>query len=258
MELAHYIDFVASEGDRFAAAAEHGELTVDIAACPGWDMRDLVRHLGLIHLWAAGNVAYPKDDWLDVEALTDLAGHWPDLASSWPRDTELISWYRETNANLIRVLESAPADHECFTFLPAPTPVTMWARRQASEIAIHRFDAESPHGITSHYDTHFAVDMLDELLSGFAPRPRELAVDVPRVLHVHTDDVEAHWLLTIGPEGIVTSRTGGDADLTVTGSAAELYLLFWNRTPDESVTLNGDDELMDLWRDACRVRWSGA
>lgn len=34
------------------------------------------------------------------------------------------------------VLESAPADVAAFTFLPAPTPLAIWARRQASEIAM--------------------------------------------------------------------------------------------------------------------------
>jgi uncharacterized protein (TIGR03083 family) len=256
MEVSDYIGFVQSEGDRFASVAEQGELNVEVPPCSGWDMRELVRHLGLIHLWAAGNVASPKDDWLEADELTDLADLWPDLAASWPDDADLISWYRKTLSNLVRVLESAPADLECFTFLPAPSPLTMWARRQASEIAIHRFDAEISRGIASHYDPRFAAEMLDELLSGFAPRPREIEVDVERVLHVHAQDVDEHWYMTIGPQGIKTSRDASDAHLTVTGTASELYLLHWNRTPDSSVNLAGDTDLMDLWHNNCRVRWS--
>ncbi len=258
MEVSNYIGFVTSEGELFAAAAEHGELSVDIAACDDWDMRGLVRHLGVIHLWAAANVAYPSDDWLDVDELAALNGYWPDLGSSWPDDAELVSWYRQTHKNLVRVLESAPVDVECFTFLPAPTPLTMWARRQASEIAVHRFDAEASRGIESHFEPQFAADMLDELLSCFAPRPRELEVDTERTIGIHAHDVDEHWHLTIGPQGIKTSRQDRDADLTVTATAAELYLLFWNRTPDSNATLAGDTDLMDLWRNSQRVRWSGA
>ena len=257
MDISDYIGFVAAEGDRFADAAERGELDVDIAACEGWDMRDLVRHLGLIHLWAAGNVAYPQDDWFDADDIPDMARYWPELASSWPEDAELVSWYRQTNKNLVRVLESAPADHQCFSFLPAPTPVTMWSRRQASEIAIHRFDTESARGIPSHFEPEFAADMLDELLAGFAPRPQQIEVDAERVLHVHATDVDEHWYLTIGPEGVQTSRHGDDADLTVTATATDLYLLMWNRTDDSTAALTGDATLMDLWRETCRVRWSG-
>jgi uncharacterized protein (TIGR03083 family) len=257
MRVSDYIGFVASEGELFAAAAEQGELTVDIAPCPGWDMRELVRHLGLIHLWAAGNVACPKGDRLRVDDLPDLAGHWPELATSWPDDNDLISWYRQTNANLVRVLESAPADLDCFTFLPAPTPLTMWARRQASETAIHRFDAELSRGFASEFDAPFVADMLDELMCGFVPRRRSLDLEGPRVLiDVHAEDVDEHWYVTLGPERADTARTGDGADLTLVGTAAELYLLLWNRTPDSSVTMTGNTALMDLWHGNFRVRWS--
>ncbi|MFT5201406.1 MAG: hypothetical protein ACI9C1_000781 [Candidatus Aldehydirespiratoraceae bacterium] len=258
MEVADYIEIVVSEGDRFAVAAERGGLSVDISTCEGWDMRQLVRHLGLIHLWAAANVAYPSDAWLDVDDLGVLADYWPDLASSWPEDTELVSWYRQTNANLARVLESAPADVECFTFLPAPTPLTMWARRQAAELAIHRFDAETSRGITSHFAPQFSADMLDELLTGFAPMQTGLAGGAERVLHVHAQDVDEHWYVTIGLHNIETSREGRKADLAATGTAADLNLLLWNRTPDSTVTLTGDTDLMDIWRTGQRVEWAGA
>jgi uncharacterized protein (TIGR03083 family) len=259
MDVAEYIGYVASEGDKFAAAADKGDLDVDISACEGWDMRALVRHLGLIHLWAAGNVAYPTDDWLDADDIPDMARYWPELGTTWPDDADLVGWYRRTKENLVRVLESAPSDHQCFSFLPAPTPVTMWSRRQASEIAIHRFDAENARGIPSHFEPEFAADMLDELLSGFAPRPSssDVEIDSDRVLHVHADDVDEHWYLTIGPSGIETLREGRDADLTVTATAAGLYLLLWNRTDTSTVKLAGDADLIDLWRETCRVRWSG-
>ncbi len=145
MDVSDYIGFVASEGELFASAAEQGDLNVEIAPCPGWDMRELVRHLGMIHLWAAANVAFPESDWLDVSDLPDLVRYWPELtgeSGEYPDDAELVDWYRDTLANLIEVLKSAPADVAAFTFLPAPSPLSMWARRQASEIAIHRFDAE--------------------------------------------------------------------------------------------------------------------
>ena len=257
--VSYYIGHVASEGDRFAAAAEAGDLDAEISACEGWDMRTLVRHLGLIHLWAAGNVAFPSDDWLDADGIPDMGRYWPELGSAWPDDADLVSWYRRTKENLVRVLESAPADHQCFSFLPAPTPVTMWSRRQASEIAIHRFDAEHARGMPSQFEPDFAADMLDELLAGFGPRPRldELDVESDRVLHVHAHDVDEHWYLTIGRSGIETSRDGDDADLTITADAAELYLLMWNRTDASTGQLTGDAELLNLWRESCRVRWSG-
>ena len=256
MDVSDYIGFVAEEGERFASAAEQGALDVVIAPCPGWDMRELVRHLGLIHLWAAGHVAVPHNPPDDTEELHDLTQFWPDLAAAWPDDGDLVAWYRRTHANLVDVLEAAPADVECYTFLPAPSPLAMWSRRQASEIAIHRFDAEAARGITSDFDPRFATDMLDELLCGFGPRRRTLDVTGDRVIHVHCEDIGEQWYVTIGPERTATSHDGIGADLSLSGTAAELYLLLWNRTPDTSVTMTGERELMDLWHGNFRVRWS--
>ncbi|MGA9278674.1 maleylpyruvate isomerase family mycothiol-dependent enzyme [Ilumatobacter sp.] len=255
--LSGYIAAVESEGRRFARAAAMSELDLAVPPCPGWVMRDLVRHLGEIHLWAAANIVAPKPSWLQVDQLGDLQQYWPDLAAAWPSDAELIPWYRATNATLVDVLQSAPLDVQAFTFLPAPTPLTMWARRQASEIAIHRFDAESTQRIVSHFDAGFAADMLDELITGFAPHYRSDAVTAVRILQVVAADVDEQWWVTIGPDGITTARTGGQPDLTVTGSAAELYLLLWNRTHDSTVQLDGDTRLMDAWRHLCQVVWSG-
>jgi hypothetical protein len=150
-------------------------------------------------------------------------------------------------------LQSAPADVEAFTWLPAPSPLAMWARRQASQIAIHRFGAESARGIATRFEPHFASDMLDELLSGFGPLQSDIQTDRERVLHVHAEDTDDHWWLMIGPQNIGTSGHGINADLTVTGIAAELYLSMWNRTPDSTVRLTGDSSVMDLWHNTCRV-----
>lgn len=256
MEVSDYIRHVTSEGDRFAAAAEQGDLAVDIPACEGWDMRELVRHLGLIHLWAAALVEVGDPKFFDVSDLPDLTEQWPELAGAYPDDADLVAWYRETLANLVRVFESAPADRECPTFLPAPSPLTMWTRRQASEIAIHRYDAEIARGIVSGFDTEFATAMLEEILCGFVPRTRSLDLESAKVIHVYAEDADVHWFVTLGPESTQTSHVGGDADLTLRASASDLYLLLWNRTADSTVSMTGETGLMDLWRGNFRVRWS--
>lgn len=253
--LAGYIEAVEFEGTMFARAAEVGRLDVPIAACPGWDMRDLVRHVGEIHLWAAANVAYPRPKWLHVGELTDLARYWPDLATEWPIDRELVRWYRATHANLLDVLRSGPLDVAAFTFLPAPTPLTMWARRQASEIAVHRYDVEQARGLESDFAPTFASDMLDELLTGFPPLYGPASTDVVRVLRVVATDVDEQWWLRMGPSGITTSRSGSEADLITSGTAADLYIALWNRTSGSDLDLVGDPDVLDVWRNSCRVVW---
>lgn len=251
MEVREHIAAIAREGQLFATAAERCDFDAPIPTCPEWAMRDLVQHLGGIHLWAAGHVGKTIPESWDAD-LVELAG------GSWPSDEDLVSWYLSCNANLVRVLKSAPADLECFTFLAAPSPLAMWARRQASEIAIHRFDAESASGgDTTDFDPVFAADCLDEILCGFAPlRGGRLKVTREQTLHVRAQDTGDDWQVNIGPEVIATSRSSEPADVTLTGSAADLYLVLWNRAEDSRIAVSGDRELLAVWHRDFLIRWS--
>lgn len=255
MEISQHITIVRQEAKLLADAAQVAGLEADVPGCPGWNVRDLVRHLSEIHLWAAAHVAQPHDKpWVDdVEELTAF---WPDLAIFWPEDSDLISWYLDTNANLVEALESAPADVESFTFLEAPSPLAMWARRQAHETAVHRFDAQEAAGRPSGFDPVFASDGVDELLVAFAQRKEEWPAERAQTMLVHAEDTDDRWRLTLGPAGISTVRGGGSADLTVTGKASDLYLVMWNRLSDSTITVSGDAEMLDTWHQNLRVRWS--
>ncbi|MEN8238108.1 MAG: maleylpyruvate isomerase family mycothiol-dependent enzyme [Actinomycetota bacterium] len=255
MEIAEHITAVGREAKLLAEAAKQGGLDVDVPTCPGWDMRELLRHLSMIHLWAAGHVAQLHDgSWGDD--LPELTEFWPDLAVFWPDDDMLIDWYLETNANLVRTLESAPLDVESWTFLPAPSPLAMWARRQAHETAVHRFDAQNAAGNPGRFNPAFASDGIDELLVGFAPRRKEFPIASARTMVVHATDTDDRWHLTLTPEGITTMRGDGPADVTLTGDASDLYLALWNRAEDSTITVTGDREPLDKWRDNMKVRWS--
>ena len=202
METTEHITAVGREAKLLARAAEHGGFDVDVPSCPGWDMRELLRHLGMIHLWAAGHVVERRDP--SFNELADREEAWPELAVFWPEDEELVDWYLATNANLVSVLESAPIDVDAWTFLPAPSPRAMWARRQAHETGIHRFDAENAAGIASGFDPEFASDGVDEILSGFAPRKDEFPVTATKAMLVHATDTGDRWHITLAPDGIVT------------------------------------------------------
>lgn len=259
MEISEHIAAVANEGKMLAEAAQQAGLEADVEPCPGWNVRDLVRHLGMIHLWAASHVAYPHDDpgyESEEEEHAAFAEFWPDLGIFWPDDRDLIDWYLRTNANLVNTLESASPTVEAWTFLPAPSPLAMWARRQAHETAIHRFDAENAAGIPSSFDPVFASDGVDELLAGFAPRKPEFPIGTSKTMHVHAVDTDDHWYVTLSPDGVETSRDPVAADVVVRGTASDLYLLFWNRTEDATVTVTGESKLLDLWHGNVRVRWS--
>jgi len=248
MKITEHIEALQREGQLLAAAATREELDTPIPTCPDWRIRDLIRHVGGVHRWATGYVGDRRTEVWDVD-LDDIVG-------TWPEDYGLIAWFREGLSRLVHTLASAPSDLNCLTFLAAPSPLAMWARRQAHETAIHRVDAESPGSTITKFHPAFAADGVDELLSCFITRPgRGPKVSSPCSIHVHTTDTCDDWYMQIGLENVVTSRHSNPADCTITGTASDLYLLLWNRRNDAGINVNGDRNLLSLWREGVRIRW---
>jgi uncharacterized protein (TIGR03083 family) len=255
MEVTEHIAAIEREGRAFADAARRSGLDAEVPSCPGWDVRDLVRHLAEIHLWAAAQVSNRATK-MWVDDLSELVTSWPDLATFWPDDDALIDWYLETNANLVRELASAPPDLECRTFLPAPSPLAMWARRQAHETAVHRFDAEHASHDETGFEPEFADDGIDEILVAFAPRKPSLPVDASSTMAVHATDTGSRWRVTLAPDGISTAKGSGPADVVLSGAASDLYLSVWNRGDDSAIDIEGEQDVLDLWHGNHRIRWS--
>lgn len=244
MQIAEHIRIVDAEGRLLATAAEEAGVDAKVATCPGWQVRDLLRHQGAVHRWATSYVAEGLQDPRPPEDRSDLDGE------------ALLDWYREGHRRLVEALTAARPDLDCWAFLPAPSPLAFWARRQAHETAVHRVDAESavnratreePDPITPE----FAVDGIDELLMGFHARKRSrVRSDVPRTLRVRATDAgaDAVWTVRITQDPPAAERGAvGEAECELSGPAARLYLSLWNRLPFPEVT--GDPALAAFWRE---------
>lgn len=241
-----FIEIVRREGLLMAAAAEKAGITADVPPCPGWRVDDLVRHQGVVHRWAAGFV-------------TERRRTAAPITGDSPQGEALLPWFRAGHEHLVDALTAAPRDLDCWHFLPAPSPLAFWARRQAHETTVHRVDAESALGDGfSPIGARFAADGVDELLTGFHARPKsQVRTPSPRTLRIEAVDVPAGedtWLVRLSPEPPRTERGGaGDADCTVRGPAESLYLALWNRAPRAELEISGDIAIMDLWRRTAAV-----
>lgn len=241
METADFVRALEREGVLLAAAAEEAGVDAKVPTCPDWQVRDLLRHTGAVHRWAAAFVAEALPSPRPLDDGPDLDG------------AELLAWYRDSHRHLVNVLDTAAPDVRCWTFHPAPnpSPLAFWARRQFHETTVHRFDAETARGgATSDITAQFAADGIDELLRGFHARPKSrVRTEEARVLRVRASDVDAVWTVRLSAEPPVTTPgdQGGDADVEVTGPAAQLYLALWNRVPLPNV--KGDHALAALWRE---------
>ncbi|TGB03356.1 maleylpyruvate isomerase family mycothiol-dependent enzyme [Streptomyces sp. MZ04] len=236
MEISQHLQALDAEGKLLARAAETAGPDAGVVTCPGWTVRDLLRHTGVVHRWAAAFVAEEHDSPRPMGDPPALDG------------AALVDWYRQAHADLVTTLRAAPTDVQCWAFLPAPSPLAFWARRQANETTIHRVDAESARGgAPSPIGTEFAVDGIDELLRGFHARSRSrVRVEKPRRLRVRATDADAVWTVRLSEEPPVTEPGGTeDADCELSGAASELYLALWNRGPFPHV--DGDPALAALW-----------
>ncbi|GGS78369.1 hypothetical protein GCM10010156_41320 [Planobispora rosea] len=237
-------------GVRMAEAASQAGLDAPVPTCPGWTVRDLLGHTGGVHRWATAYVATGKAEPFTDEEETEFF--------SCPADDTLISWFRDGHAALVGTLEQADPDLACWAFLRAPSPLAFWARRQAHETTIHRVDAESATGKITPIDPALAADGVDELFDGFYARPRgRLVADPPVSLAVRATDRAASWTIRVEPDGrTVTPGARDDADCVISGPAAELYLLLWNRADAGGLDVRGDRDVLALWREKARILWS--
>jgi uncharacterized protein (TIGR03083 family) len=252
MDVAEYIENLNAEGERMADAAERAGADAAVPTCPDWLVRDLVQHQGGVHRWATAYVAGAKTEAADVDFETAV-GPLPD-------DKALVEWFRQGHRALVSALREADPDMACWTFLPAPSPLAMWARRQAHETAIHRVDAELAAGLMPvAVSPSFAADGIDELLTLFVPRRKgDPRADPARSLAVRCEDTRATWRVTISTEGVTTETEGGGApaDCVVSGPASWLYHALWNRLSTDEIAVEGDSAALDLFLNRSKIRWS--
>jgi uncharacterized protein (TIGR03083 family) len=243
MQTAEFIRVLDREGRLLAEAAERAGTDAKVPTCPEWQVRDLLRHTGMVHRWAAAFVAEGHQAFQPFGDPPDLDG------------TELTTWFREGHRHLVGTLTGAQVDVQCWYFLPAPSPLAFWARRQAHETTIHRLDAEAARGGTpTAIDPAFAADGIDELLLGFHARTKSRVRSAePRVLRVRaTDTDDAVWTVRLSQEPPAAERgETAEADCELAGPLTQLYPALWNRLPFPDV--RGDASLAALWRETSGV-----
>ena len=266
MEIAEHVNALRREGEWLADAAERSGLDAPVPPCAPWQVKDLLRHTGYVHRWAARHINECPDQIIDGPSEEEIL-------SSGANDASLLAWFRDGHAALLQTLATADPTVACPTFMPAPSPLAFWARRQAHETAVHRYDAQGalpggPPPPAAAFEAAFAADGVDELIMGFAARRRYRyrGGGAVRSLTVRTRDAgeEAHgrdahgrWHVRLADGGTAVSRDAPAADCTLEGTAAGLYAFLWNRADAAraGLTITGPQETLARWNSSVRVRW---
>jgi uncharacterized protein (TIGR03083 family) len=239
-----YVEIVGHEGARLAAVARQGPLDAPVPACPGWDLGRLAGHLGRVHRWATVAVA---------------TGSEPDQASMErpPRGPEVVEWYEAGIAPLVEALGASRARGGAggWNFMGTPDPGgTFWARRQAIETSIHRWDGEDAVGGAAEaapLDAALGSDGIDEQLALWAPRSLagKDGIDIGGSVHLHCADVDGEWTLKTDDGVLRVDHGHAKGDVALRGPASSLLLVLWRRlAPGEGSTeVLGDGAVLDRW-----------
>ena len=250
MDIATHIAALRRSGADLADAARKAGLDASVPSCPGWQVGDLVAHTGGVHRWAASYVTTGRREpysEAQEEAFFDA-----------PQDAHLLTWFRTGHAALADAIEAADPGLDCYAFPPAPSPRRFWARRQAHETTVHCVDAQLAAGLEVAIDPRLAADGVGELFGGFlARRGKSIATDAAIRIAVCATDADCAWTIGFEPGSRerLTVPAAEPADLLLTGPAADLYLLLWNRAGTERITPDGDAALLDRWREVIKITW---
>ncbi len=222
-----------------------GQLDATVPDCPGWQLRDLIAHLGTIHRWAAECVRTaqePTTPWADMHR---------DLL-----DDELQDWFARGAAELVDALEAHSPDDPTWTPFPIDAPtVSIWIRRQTHETSLHRRDAEAALqqvglGVIRPIDAELAADGVDEYLGVIVPRlvQRDGRRLPSGSAHLHCTDTPGEWTVEVLDGDYVIDRSHRKGDAAVRAPAEAMLLQLWGRTvPDGAIEVFGDAEVAAAW-----------
>ena len=247
---------IVAQSELARKIVDGADLTTAVPSCPGWNVGQLLRHLGGGQRWATEIVrthaTAPPDD-----------THFRDLARYANEDPAVLGpWLVESATGLAAVLREAGPDTPMWSPVPGADTTAFYARRFAHETVVHRADAVLALGAEFTLDEAVAIDAIDEWMElgslpihfEINPRMRELLGPGRTIALRGTgvpEGVNANWLLDLTGEVITWRRAAGPAAVTVGGPVTELVLLVYRRRPPGSgrVQVSGQADLLDFWLD---------
>jgi uncharacterized protein (TIGR03083 family) len=263
-------DGIGAAATVLRANAGAAGLDAPVPTCPGWTVRDLVAHVGVVHRYATRVVSGGRPDVTEAPAAAD---------------DDLLGWFDDGATALLQALADAPDDLDAPVFLEnAPAPRRYWVRRQCHETSVHAVDAlaarlgRAPRPEETWLRPALALDGVDELLRGFVPRPTSTTVQVPRPTTVlvrpiaaapsrddQTGRMPVRWVVRARQDAPtdVEVQTADDAawcedvvaDHVLEAPAVELYLRLWGRaTPVGADAADGPDGAARWWTEHVEVR----
>ena len=249
MDRSTALDSLDLESSRFLVAVSNGAAPLDtpLPTCPGWDVAQLVNHLGVIYSRVALVVSARRTDAPDRNELPTI-----------PDGEAQLGWFAEQRAAVLAALETADDDTLVWNWTKdSPGLTSFWSRRLVHETLIHRVDVELAQGSEpAHGYPEVATDTVTEFFELFYPRfeSQILAAGLGDSMHLHATDVPgAEWTLDPRAGGTSITREHAKAGVALRGSAFELACWTWGRLPTERLEIFGNRQIADRFREVVRL-----
>jgi len=232
-----YLTSIEANGKALADIAAFNDLDLPVPACPGWTLGDLLAHVSGANRWVSRCVS---------SGLTAQERILPPAPTG--RDA-LLRWSEESLDELLSILSATPPDDLVWTPIRGALGSVWWRRKAALEVAIHRNDAENAVNLDRQIiDARLALDGIDEYSQEFLPLMLHAVAESPPVTAVllSPTDIDDSRVVSLIPAG--DDRDPGVPGVELTASASDLLLWMWNRLPDRSLPVRGDDTVLTWWR----------
>jgi uncharacterized protein (TIGR03083 family) len=230
-----YLEAIRRESDLFYATADKADPSLGVPSCPGWDIADLVWHLGEVHWFWATDIEIRASGPEEIEKGK------PQRPSEYQ---ELIAFGRSQVDRMIAVLTATPDDVPVWTWTLQEElhTVAFIRRHQVQEAAVHRWDMQSAatQDPPDPIDAEAASDSIDELFGVTLPWGVNKKKPLPGSVHVHCTDIEGEWF--IHPD-LRVEAIHAKGDVALRGSASDLLLVFFARLDLDVVEVIGDESL---------------
>lgn len=264
MDKSQYLDVFTANRAAILNAAELG-LSPPVEGCPAWNVGVLVGHTGGVFTfwlkWIRERPEAPSQEArteLMVERNTRLPGYDTWAESGFKLEAlpdGVVDFARSTGDELEARLRDLDPSEPVWTFFQGDQTADFIQRRIAQETTIHRWDAETAHGIGSFIPAQLASDGIDEFLFRLMPATwPEQAEDYARranderfKLAVAEDESE-NWMVDFVTPRPVIRRAGDDsADVTVRGTSSNLLLYIYGRLDPDALVVDGNQDLASRW-----------
>jgi uncharacterized protein (TIGR03083 family) len=227
MDAAGYLKHLAADGALLSRTATK-DLSAPVPLCPGWDVRDAVRHTAEVYEHKMACIA--------------LGGARPDpWPPEWPADQDPIAWFDDAHRRLLETLRTTDPAAPSWTWWPDDQTAGFWVRRMAQETAVHRADVELAFGPPTPVDPELAVDGIDELLVLMLEGDwtGDEAPDLTGTMAVTT--AGRTWTVTMTADRVVVEEgLAKGPEVTVSAQPSPLLLWLYGRAPDDVVGMSGD------------------